>query len=137
MSLLKRKITESISSWKRTKTNQGLLITGARQVGKTSSILEYAEMEYSNSIKIDFIERPDAVQVITEAKSLDDLLMRITALASQPLPDNKTLLFFDEVQQCEEALTWMRYLASDERFDVIYSGSMLGVSAYDFRSLPV
>ncbi len=136
MSLLKRKITESINSWKRTKTNQGLLITGARQVGKTSSILEYAEREYDNLVKIDFVEQPDAVKVITGAKSLDDLLMRVTALASRPLSDGKTLLFFDEVQQCEEALTWMRYLATDKRFDVIYSGSMLGVSAYDFRSLP-
>lgn len=137
MSLLKRKITESIDHWRRTKTNQGLLITGARQVGKTSSILEYAEGEYDNLVKIDFVEQPNAVRVITEAKSLDDLLMRVTALASRPLPDGKTLLFFDEVQQCEEALTWMRYLAADSRFDVIYSGSMLGVSAYDFRSLPV
>ena len=137
MTLLKRKITESIDSWRTTKTNQGLLITGARQVGKTSSILDYAEREYGNLVKIDFVERPDAVQVITGAKSLDDLLMRITALASRPLPDGKTLLFFDEVQQCEESVTWMRYLASDGRFDVIYSGSMLGVSAYDFRSLPV
>lgn len=137
MSLLKRKITESIDHWRRTKTNQGLLITGARQVGKTSSILEYAEGEYDNLVKIDFVEQPNAVRVITEAKSLDDLLMRVTALASRPLSDGKTLLFFDEVQQCEEALTWMRYLAADSRFDVIYSGSMLGVSAYDFRSLPV
>lgn len=136
MDLMKRKITESIDFWRRTKTNQGLLITGARQVGKTSSILEFAQREYSSVIKIDFVERPEAVRVITEAKNLDDLLMRITALATRPLPDGKTLLFFDEVQQCEEAVTWMRYLAADGRFDVIYSGSMLGVSAYDFRSLP-
>lgn len=63
--------------------------------------------------------------------------MRITALAKKPLPDGKTLLFFDEVQRCGDAITWMRYLAEDGRFDVIYSGSLLGVGAYDFRSLPV
>lgn len=63
--------------------------------------------------------------------------MRITALAERPLAPESTLLFFDEVQRCADAITWMRYLAEDDRFDVIYSGSMLGVEAYDFRSLPV
>lgn len=136
--MLKRKITDKIELWKRTKTNQGLLITGARQVGKTSTIEEFARQSYSSVIKIDFIEKPEAVEVISSATSLDDLIVRITALASNPLPaQGKTLLFFDEIQRCGDSVTWMRYLAQDDRFDVIYSGSMLGVEAYDYRSLPV
>lgn len=136
--MLRRKIFEQIEKWKRTKTNQGLLITGARQVGKTSAVEQFARDNYSNFLKIDFVERPDAVQVVGEAKSLDDLIVRITALASSPIAsDGKTLLFFDEVQRCGDAITWMRYLAKDDRFDVIYSGSMLGIEAFHFRSLPV
>lgn len=135
--MLRRKIERTLADWKSTKTKQGLLITGARQVGKTSSIVKFAAEHYSNMVKIDFVEMPDAVNIIAQARSIDDLIVRITALASRPLPEGKTLLFFDEVQRCGDAITWMRYLADDGRFDVIYSGSLLGVEAYDFRSLPV
>lgn len=135
--MLKRKIDQKIATWKSTKTNQGLLITGARQVGKTSSIKNFADHTYGNVISIDFVEMPHAAQIISEAKNLDDLIIRITALASKPLPESASLLFFDEIQECQDSVTWMRYLANDGRFDVIYSGSMLGVSAYDYRSLPV
>ena len=136
--MLKRKIIEKIENWKQTKTGQGLLITGARQVGKTSAVEQFARDNYRSFLKIDFVERPDAVELIGEAKSLDDLIVRITALSSSPIAsDAKTLLFFDEVQRCGDAITWMRYLAQDNRFDVIYSGSMLGVEAYHYRSLPV
>lgn len=125
-----------IESWKRTKNRQGLLVTGARQVGKTSIIERFAAQHYSSIIKIDFVENPDAVEIISQAKNLDDLIVRITALASNPLGSEKTLLFFDEIQRCGDVVSWMRYLATDERFDVIYSGSLLGVEAYDYRSLP-
>lgn len=135
--MLKRKIEKRIKRWQETKTNQGLLITGARQTGKTSSIEAYGRSHYDSLIKIDFVEQPQAATIISQAQNLDDLIMRITALAESPLSSSRTLLFFDEVQRCSDAITWMRYLAEDDRFDVIYSGSMLGVEAYDFRSLPV
>lgn len=135
--MLRRKIESALLAWKRTKNKQGLLITGARQIGKTSSIEQFAQEHYDSTIKIDFVAQPDAVALIGGAKDVDDLIVRITALATRPLPDGKTLLFFDEVQRCGDAITWMRYLANDGRFDVVYSGSMLGVEAYDFRSLPV
>lgn len=135
--MLRRKIEDALLRWKGSKGTQGLLVTGARQVGKTSSIERFGATHYGHTIKIDFVERPEAVELIGGATSLDDLVMRITALARNPLGTGKTLLFFDEVQRCGDAITWMRYLASDERFDVIYSGSLLGVEAYDFRSFPV
>lgn len=135
--MLKRKITEHLVKWKQTKQKQGLLVTGARQIGKTSSIEAFGAENYDNVIKIDFVERPDAVKIISDATNLDDLIMRITALATRPLTDGKTLLFFDEVQRCGDVITWMRYLSQDDRFDVIYSGSLLGVEIYNFRSLPV
>ncbi len=135
--MLSRTILDSLIAWKETKNSQGLLITGARQVGKTSIIEAFAAQHYDSLIKIDFVEKPEAVSIITQAKSLDDLLVRITALAANPLSEQKTLLFFDEVQRCGDAITWMRYLSSDPRLDVIYSGSLLGVEAFDFRSLPV
>jgi len=121
--MLKRKIEKRIESWKATKTNQGLLITGARQTGKTSSIEAFGRERYEAMVKIDFVEQPRAVEVISEAQNLSDLIMRITALAERPLAPESTLLFFDEVQRCADAITWMRYLAEDDRFDVIYSAS--------------
>lgn len=135
--MLKRKIEQDLLSWKQTKGKQGLLVTGARQIGKTSSIEQFASQHYENMVKVDFVEHPEAVNLIEEAHDLNDLIVRITSMASKPLPDAKTLLFFDEVQRCGDSITWMRYLAQDGRFDVIYSGSMLGVEAYDLRSLPV
>lgn len=135
--MLKRKVTDTLLRWKHTKSNQGLLITGARQVGKTSIVELFAAEHYENMVKIDFIETPAAIELISGAQNIDDLIVRITALADRPLPDGKTLLFFDEIQRCSDTLTWMRYLADDGRFDVVYSGSLLGIEAYDFRSLPV
>lgn len=135
--MLKRKIDDKILHWKQTKGKQGLLLTGARQVGKTSSVERFAAQHYENMVKIDFVEQPGAVELLGGARDIDDFIVRVTALASKPLPEGRTLLFFDEVQRCGDAITWMRYLADDGRFDVIYSGSMLGVEAYDFRSLPV
>lgn len=135
--MLRRKIEETLAEWKRTKGRQGLLITGARQVGKTCSIEAFGEQHYENVLKIDFVEQPEAVALITQASNVDDLVVRITSLSTRPLPKGKTLLFFDEVQRCGDAITWMRYLSKDDRFDVVYSGSMLGIEAYDFRSLPV
>ncbi len=135
--MLKRKVLNTLLNWKKTKTNQGLLVMGARQVGKTSSIEQFAAENYESMVKIDFVETPSAVELISGAKNLEDLIIRITSLASKPLEHGKTLLFFDEVQRCGDSVTWMRYLANDDRFDVIYSGSLLGVETYDFRSLPV
>ena len=116
--MLKRKIEKRIESWKATKTNQGLLITGARQTGKTSSIEAFGRERYEAMVKIDFVEQPRAVEVISEAQNLSDLIMRITALAERPLAPESTLLFFDEVQRCADAITWMRYLAEDDRIDI-------------------
>lgn len=135
--MLKRKIEDALLEWKRTKTNQGLLVTGARQVGKTTSIESFASSHYEHMVKIDFVQQPDAVETIGAARDPDDLVLRISAVASQPISQGNTLLFFDEVQRCADSITWMRYLAQDDRFDVIYSGSMLGIDAYNFRSLPV
>ena len=135
--MLKRKIIKQLINWKETRTKQGLLVTGARQVGKTSSIEQFGAENYGALVKIDFVEQPAAIELISGAQNIDDLIVRITSMSNKPLQPNNTLIFFDEVQCCGDAITWMRYLAADGRFDVIYSGSMLGVEAYNFRSLPV
>ena len=135
--MLERKIENKFLTWKKTRTKQGLLVTGARQVGKTSSIQQFAKKHYERLVKIDFVEQPQAIELVKNARNIDDLLIRITSLSTKPVLPQKTLIFFDEVQRCGDAVTWMRYLAEDGRFDVVYSGSMLGVEAYDFRSLPV
>lgn len=135
--MLERKAMAQLERWHSTKGNQALIVTGARQVGKTYLVERFAERHYDNLVKIDFIERPEAVDVILGARDARDLLVRITALADAPLEEGKTLFFFDEIQRCGDIITWLKYLVSDGRFDVICSGSMLGTEVYDYRSYPV
>lgn len=134
--MLYRSVYKTLKAWKNSSSHNGLLVTGARQVGKTTAIENFARENYKNFIKIDFVEQPNAIETITQATDIEDLIIRISSMSSTPL-NKGTLLFFDEVQLCGDSITWMRYLSKEERFDVIFSGSMLGISAYNFRSLPV
>lgn len=139
--MLERKIEQVLSNWKACndvlETRKGLIITGARQVGKTSSIEKFARGAYENVIKIDFAEQPELMSFLSAAQGVDDLSRRITSLANKPVIPGQTLVFIDEVQLQGDAITWIKYLVQAGRFDVVMSGSMLGVEVYDFRSLPV
>lgn len=139
--MLERKIERTFAEWKKSnnalEVRKGLIVTGARQVGKTSSIEKFAADAYESTIKIDFAERPELMRFLSDAQGTDDLVRRITSLASGPVRPGNTLVFIDEVQLQGDAITWIKYLAQSGKFDIVLSGSMLGVEVYDFRSLPV
>lgn len=133
--MLWRKINSYISDYYRNNRN-ALLITGARQTGKTYSIREYGK-SYESFVEINFVDRPEVAEVFRHAKSVDDILMRLSLVAEKPLIKHKTLIFFDEVQSCPEIVTAIKFLVDEGSYRYILSGSLLGVELKDLRSEPV
>ena len=134
---LYRSIEEDIDDFFMSNRKEALLITGARQVGKTFIIRKCAKKHFDYVIEINFIERPDAVKLFENARSSEDILLRISAFTDVPLVSGKTLIFFDEVQECKEIVTAVKFLVEDRKYRYILSGSLLGVELKDIRSVPV
>lgn len=133
--MLKRKIEGYIRRYYET-TRSALLITGARQIGKTYSIRQFGK-SFRNFIEINFIETPEAVDLFKGAKNSADILLRLSAITTVPLVKGETLIFFDEVQQCPEIVTAIKFLVDEGSYRYILSGSLLGVELKDLRSEPV
>lgn len=134
--MLKRKIDSYLEQFYK-RTNKALLVTGARQTGKSFSIRQYGTIHYENFVEINFIEQPDASEILKGAKSRQDILVRLSLLTSTPLVAGKTLVFFDEVQECPEMVTAIKFLVDEGSYRYILSGSLLGVELKDLRSEPV
>lgn len=135
--MLNRQALTHIEDWKRNKTHQGLLVTGARQVGKTTAVREFARGRYATFVEVNFLETPSAVSIISASRNTNDLLLRISALSDKELVPGSTLVFFDEIQEFEDILTWAKFLAERSEYDYIFSGSLLGVDLFGIRSWPV
>lgn len=133
--MIKRKIDSYIRDYYAS-TSNALLITGARQIGKTFSIREFGKT-FKSFVEINFVERPDAVGVFKEARGVDDILLRLSTVTSAPLIKGDTLVFFDEVQLCPEIVTAIKFLVDEGSYRYILSGSLLGVELKDLRSEPV
>ena len=133
--MLKRKIDGYIRNYYKT-TRNALLITGARQIGKTYSIRQFGK-SFKSFVEINFIETPEAVELFKNAKSSRDILLRLSAITSVPLVKGETLVFFDEVQQCPDIVTAIKFLVEEGSYRYILSGSLLGVKLKDLRSEPV
>jgi len=135
--MLKRDAIRYFENWKKTKKNQGLLVTGARQVGKTFLVREFASKNYKNFVEINLLENKQAVSILSDATDSSDLNMRISILAGEELVPNETLIFFDEVQEYKEIVTAVKFLVKNDEYDFVLSGSLLGVELKDIRSVPV
>ena len=120
-----------------TNTHNALLLSGARQVGKSYAIRKYGTTNYSCFVEINFIEQPEAIRIFQNATSSSDLLLRLSTFVQQTLVKGETLIFFDEVQKCPEVVTAIKYLVDDGRYRYILSGSLLGVELNNLRSVPV
>ena len=134
--MLKRKIDSYLEQFYK-RTNKALLVTGARQTGKSFSIRQYGTAHYENFVEINFIEQPEAAEILKGAKNSQDILVRLSLLTSTPLVAGKTLVFFDEVQECSEMVTAIKFLVDEGSYRYILSGSLLGVELKDLRSEPV
>ena len=133
--MLKRKIDTYLTNYYATNRN-ALLITGARQIGKTYSIREFGRT-FKSFIEINFLENPDAVALFKGAKNSSDILLRLSAIATKPLIKGETIIFFDEVEKCPDIVTAIKFLVDEGSYRYILSGSLLGVELNDLRSEPV
>src|SRR5574344_2308836 len=135
---MKRKIDILLKEWKTHKGKECLLVNGARQIGKTYSISEFGRAEYKSFISINFEEKPQLKAVFTGELSVAEIKKRLSIqLPGITFIPHDTLLFLDEIQACPEARTAEKFLALEADFDVIASGSLLGIHYKDVPSFPV
>ena len=135
--MLKRKIISQLTGWKEESVNKALLIKGARQVGKTTIVRQFARSHYENFIEINFEQMPMAKQAFEGNLDARTILINLSAMGFGPLEPGKTLIFFDEIQSCPKARTAIKFLVEDGQFDYIESGSLLGINYKDVSSYPV
>ena len=139
--MLKRKIETVLKTWKDTEGHKPLIIKGCRQCGKTFSVRQFARENYVHEIYLNFYENKGYASVFSGSLEVDHLTMLITALLGPGaiFEAGKTVLILDEIQECPEARTALKFFAMDGRYDVIGTGSLLGVRGYGKRptSIPV
>lgn len=139
--MLKRKIEEKLIDWKNTAGHKPLIVKGCRQCGKTFSVLEFARNNYKNVVYLNFFENPDYASVFAGSLEIDNIIMMLSALLGSEavFETGETVLVLDEIQDCPEARTALKFFRIDGRFDVIGTGSLLGVKGYgkEPKSIPV
>lgn len=134
--MIKRKIINRLENFYKS-TEKAMLITGARQVGKTYAIRQFGRTNFSCFVEFNFLENQEARRIFSETSNVKDVLLRISALSSTDLKKGDTLVFFDEVQECPELVTMLKFLVEEGSYRYILSGSLLGVELKDIRSIPV
>ena len=139
--MLKRKIESRLTEWKNTQGRKPLIIKGCRQCGKTFSVLDFARKNYTHVVYLNFFENPDYASVFSGSLEVDNIIMMLSALLGSEavFKAGETVLVLDEIQECPEARTALKFFRTDGRFDVIGTGSLLGVKGYgkEPRSVPV
>ena len=129
MLYLKRKIDAFLSKWKANPDKKPLIVKGPRQVGKTESIQRFAEGNYTSVITINFVEEPKYKMITADGYKAADIIKNISRIdPSKRFIDGETLIFFDELQEFPDIATALKFFKIDGRFDVICSGSMLGLN---------
>ena len=134
---LRRKIDDYLINWKKNPDRMPLIIKGARQIGKTSSIEHFAE-SYKNFVEINFIDEPQYTKIFSSGYSPDNVIKEISFInpAFKFVP-HETLILFDELQACPDCATCLKFFKIDGRYDVICSGSLLGINYEEITSVSV
>lgn len=135
--MIVRNIEAELRRFFQSQEKKALLVTGARQVGKTYIIEALGRQAFSSFVRINFIESKQARSLFEGAEDSDALLLRLSALAEEELIPGQTLIFLDEVQECKEIVTAIKFLVEEGSYRYILSGSLLGVDLKDIRSVPV
>ncbi|MDY4787867.1 MAG: ATP-binding protein [Bacilli bacterium] len=136
--MLKREIENKLKEWKKQIDKKCLIISGARQVGKTYIVKKFAKENYENFVEINFVEKPSTKKIFDGDLNMETILANISLYLPHQasLVPNKTLIFLDEIQACPNARTALKFFALDKRFDVIASGSLLGINYEQVSSYP-
>ena len=126
---LKRKIDEYLLEWKKNEERLPLIIKGARQIGKTESINHFAEQNYSNIVSINFVLEPKYKTILSDGYAVEDIIKNISMIdTSKRFIAGDTVIIFDELQEFPDIATALKSFRIDGRFDVICSGSLLGIN---------
>ena len=134
--MINRKLDNVIGNHYQT-SNKALLLTGARQVGKSYAIRKYGQSHFAHYVEINFLRQPEFISLLQGVQTLQDLLLRLSAFVQEPLVKGETLIFFDEVQAYPDIMTWVKFLVEDGSYRYALSGSLLGIQLRDVRSIPV
>ena len=141
--MLRRKIEEVLIKWKNIPNHKPLIIKGCRQCGKTFSVNAFAKEHYTHVVYLNFFEHPDYKLAFEGSKQIDSIVMNLTALLPKSrFVSGQTCIILDEIQECSAARTALKFFKIDGRYDVIATGSLLGVHGYkgnetDYNSIPV
>ena len=138
MTYLKRKADYYLQEWKNNSDRYPLIIKGARQVGKTETIRRFAKSNYKNIIEINFITEPKYKSIIEEGFAVESIVRLISRIdPTKQFKENETLIFFDEIQDFPEIATALKFFKENGKYDVICSGSLLGVQYHRIASISV
>lgn len=136
--MLKRKIYDELLNWKKRKNQECLLVKGARQVGKTFIIEQFGKKNYTSYIYLNFYKNPEYKEIFEGSLEAAELYKKMSLyLKDVHFIEHDTLIFLDEIQDCPNARTALKFLAIDDRYDVIASGSLLGLHYREMASIPV
>lgn len=139
--MLKRKIEQALINWKNTPNHSPLIIKGCRQCGKTFSVRDFAKKNYKYEVYLNFFKNPSYISIFDGSLEIDNLIMMMSALLGPGavFKQGETVIILDEIQDCPEARTALKFFREDGRFDVIGTGSWLGVKGYGKqpKSIPV
>ena len=140
--MLKRKMEQVLLTWKNTPDHKPLIVKGCRQCGKTYSVLDFARKNYQHVVYLNFFENPTFASVFADSLEVDHITMMLSALMGREaiFEPGKTILVLDEIQECPDARTALKFFKLDGRYDVIGTGSLLGVQGYgskEPKSIPV
>lgn len=135
--MLYRKAYDELLRWKNKNKKKALCITGARQIGKTTLITAFGKENYDSFVSINFITEPRAKEIFQGALSANRIIEGITSFTRKPMKEGNTLILLDEIQECPEARSAIKFLVEDGRFDYMESGSLLGVKSNKVPSIPV
>ena len=129
--MYRRKIEKALQSWLETPSHKPIVVKGVRQCGKTSSVMDFATKHFKHVVYLDFREHPDYKKFFTPNLEVDNIIMRITAAIPQAeIIPGATCFVFDEIQDCPKARGALKYFHQDGRYQVMCTGSLLGVNGY-------
>lgn len=134
--MIKRRLDRQIAEHYKT-SSASLLLTGARQTGKTFAVRKFARDSGLELVEINFYEDSQAITIFEGAKDADDVLFRLSAYTNTVLKPGNTLIFFDEIQKFPDIVTWIKFLVEEGSYKYALSGSLLGVELKNIRSVPV
>ena len=135
MERLKRKVDDYLLEWKNNKDRKPLIIKGARQIGKTDSIENFAKNNYKNIVEINFVLQKQYKSIFDNGFEVDTIIKNISLInPTFVFPPGETIIFFDEIQDCINAATSLKSFNEDKRYDVICSGSLMGINYKEIES---